>query len=261
MVLLLGLMLAVGVSLAERDVRGVVDGWLVAQNAGDFAVYDKLYAAKFTGIRRSGPRTVRFDRAGWMRDRARMFGKPMTVAISDVKIRTGGAAALVSFTQTFAQGSYKDAGPKQLVIVRNAGALRIASEKMLRSNIESAPVPADERFRFVVSGGLLLSQSPDEGLGDGRPDVRGRRSGGRRAAGRRGQAAARARALAGAARAAGDVAGVDLRGQGQGLPAAVALDSALRHAPGVERDDGGGGGAAGVGPRCEGAGRRRRQAV
>ncbi len=173
MVLLLGLMVVVGAPLAERDVRGVVDGWLAAQNAGDIAAYDKLYAAKFTGIRRSGPRTVRFDRAGWMRDRARMFGKPMTVAISDVKIRTGGAAALVSFTQTFAQGSYKDAGPKQLVIVRDAGALKIASEKMLRSNIESAPVPADERFRFVVSGGLLLSQSPDEGWATGAPTYEG----------------------------------------------------------------------------------------
>ena len=83
MVLLLGMMLAVGTPLAEGDARGVVDGWLAAQNAGDLAAYDKLYAARFTGIRRSGPRTVRFDRAGWMRDRARMFGKPMTVAKPD----------------------------------------------------------------------------------------------------------------------------------------------------------------------------------
>ena len=50
MVLLLGLMVVVGAPLAERDVRGVVDGWLAAQNAGDPAGYDKLYAAKFTGI-------------------------------------------------------------------------------------------------------------------------------------------------------------------------------------------------------------------
>jgi hypothetical protein len=40
MVLLLGLMLAVGAPLAERDVRGVVDGWLAAQNAGDFGDID-----------------------------------------------------------------------------------------------------------------------------------------------------------------------------------------------------------------------------
>ena len=96
-----------------------------------------------------------------------MFKKPMTVTISDIKIRTGGPSALASFTQTFAQGNYKDAGPKQLVMVREAGALKIASERMLRSQIESAPVPADERFRFVVSGGLLLSQEPDEAWATG----------------------------------------------------------------------------------------------
>jgi ketosteroid isomerase-like protein len=167
MVLLLATLLAATTPLAERDVRAVVDGWLAAQNAGDFAAYEKLYAARFTGIRRSGPRTVRFDRAGWMRDRGRMFKKPMTVGIGAVKIRAGGASALVTFTQTFAQGSYKDAGPKQIVVVRDEGALKIANEKMLRSRIDTPPVPADERFRFVVSGGILLSESPDEGWAAG----------------------------------------------------------------------------------------------
>jgi hypothetical protein len=64
-------------------------------------------------------------------------------------------------------------GPKQLVIVREAGALKIANEKMLRSRIEAAPVPADERFRFVVSGRLLLSDSPDEAWATGAPTYEG----------------------------------------------------------------------------------------
>jgi len=51
--------------------------------------------------------------------------------------------------------------------VREAGALKIASERMLRSLIESAHVPADERFRFVVSGGVLLSETPDLAWGTG----------------------------------------------------------------------------------------------
>jgi ketosteroid isomerase-like protein len=153
--------------LAAGDARAVVDKWLAAQNAGDFAAYEKLFAARFTGIRRSGPRTVRFNRAGWMKDRARMFNKPMTVAIADIRIRTAGSSALVAFTQTFAQGNYKDAGPKQLVIVRDAGAPKIGSERMLRSLIESPPVPADERFFFVVDGGLLLADSPDLDWGKG----------------------------------------------------------------------------------------------
>jgi len=165
--MLLALLLVVGTPVTESDARAVVERWLAAQNQGDFAAYEKLFATRFTGIRRSGPRTARFDRAGWMRDRGRMFGKPMAVGIRDVRIRAGGALALVSFTQTFAQGNFKDEGPKQLVIVREAGALKIASEKMLRSLIESAPVPADERFRFVVSRGVLLSDSPDEGWATG----------------------------------------------------------------------------------------------
>jgi hypothetical protein len=162
MLLLLAGLLVAGTPLAEADVRAVVDRWLATQNAGDRPAYEALYAARFTGIRRSGPRTVRFDRAGWMRDRARMFGKPMTVATADLKIRVGGASALVSFTQTFAQGTFKDAGPKQMVVVREAGALKIASEKMLRSEIAVRPVPKDERFRFIASGAVLLSSSPDD---------------------------------------------------------------------------------------------------
>jgi hypothetical protein len=34
-------------------------------------------------VRRSGTRTVSLDRQGWMRDRQRMFRKPMKVAASD----------------------------------------------------------------------------------------------------------------------------------------------------------------------------------
>src|SRR5215470_10154804 len=116
MLLLLAALMTAHAPLAEGDARAVVEKWLAAQNAGDFAAYEKLFAARFTGIRRSGPRTVRFNRAGWMKDRARMFKKPMTVAISDLKVRAAGASAVASFTQTFAQGSYKDAGPKQLVV-------------------------------------------------------------------------------------------------------------------------------------------------
>jgi hypothetical protein len=169
MVLLLAALLAVEAPpLAVKDVQAVVDLWLAAQNKGDFAAYDKLFAARFTGVRRSGPRTVRLDRAGWMKDRARMFRKPMTVAISGVEIRTGGSSALVSFTQAFAQGNYKDTGPKELVVIREGGALKISSEILLRSRIESAPVPAaDERFRFVVSKAVLLSSQPVESWATG----------------------------------------------------------------------------------------------
>ena len=167
MFLLLAALLAVEAPVGERDVRAAVDHWLAAQNAGDFAAYEKLYASRFTGVRRSGPRTARFDRAGWMRDRARMFAKPMTVGAADVKVHAAGSVALVTFTQTFSQGTFKDAGPKQLVFVRDAGALKISTERMLRSSLLSASVPKDDRFRYVVSGALLLSSEPDEAWATG----------------------------------------------------------------------------------------------
>ena len=58
------------------------------------------------------------------------------------------------FTQTFAQGNFRDSGPKQLVIVREAGALKIASEQMLQSRVLSSPVAqaATERFRWMTAG-------------------------------------------------------------------------------------------------------------
>jgi hypothetical protein len=96
-----------------------------------------------------------------------MFGKPMTVGAADVKVRAAGSVALVTFTQTFAQGTFKDSGPKQLVFVRDRDALKISTERMLHSNLQSAPVSRDERFRYVIAGGLLLSGEPDEAWATG----------------------------------------------------------------------------------------------
>src|SRR5690349_10149110 len=68
------------------EARSLLDVWLKAQNEGDFDTYQIVYAQRFTGVRRSGPRTVRLDRAGWLKDRKRMFGKPMAVSISGLTI-------------------------------------------------------------------------------------------------------------------------------------------------------------------------------
>src|SRR6188508_260174 len=106
MLLLLAGLLALEAPLSEADARGVLDRWLIAQNAGD---------------------------------RARMFAKPMKVAVFDIKVRAGGSSALVSFGQTFAQGTYNDVGAKQIVVVREAGAVKITSESMLGSEVLSTP--------------------------------------------------------------------------------------------------------------------------
>ena len=148
------------------EARLVVDAWLAAQNKGDFAGYQKLYATKFTGVRRSGPRTVSLDRAGWMRDRARMFQKPMTVAAGDVKIASTPASARVTFTQEWASGGYQDRGPKQLVVVREGGAARIAREEMLASQTSSPGLAADD-FALVVGAYAILDPDRGEEWADG----------------------------------------------------------------------------------------------
>jgi ketosteroid isomerase-like protein len=144
------------------EARTLVADWLAAQNRGDFATYEKLYARKLTGVRRSGPRTVQLDRAGWMRDRQRMFQKPMKVAAEDVRIAATPASARVTFTQDWQSGSYHDRGPKQLVIVREDGAPRIAREEMLASEPASAAGAGAgttaERLAFLVGKYAIVDE-------------------------------------------------------------------------------------------------------
>jgi hypothetical protein len=150
------------------DVKTLLDAWLKAQNDGDFNAYEKLYAQRFTGIRRSGPRTVEMDRAGWMKDRGRMFRKKMTVTAADVKVKAARQMAQVVFTQTWESGTYKDTGPKQLVIIREGAAPRISQEELLRSDLDKSRAPVRlkdsevEPFVWVVEGGVVLREDPDE---------------------------------------------------------------------------------------------------
>jgi hypothetical protein len=123
--------------------RAVVDQWLTAQNTGTFADYDKLYAKRFRGIRRSGAKTVALERADWMRERAKMFKTPMTVSIDQLVVDATGNRARVRFVQRFASGTYKDVGDKELVIV---GAL-IVREEMLTSSKGGADGSVCEAYR------------------------------------------------------------------------------------------------------------------
>lgn len=133
----------VAVSLAASSVRAgaldphaLVDRWLDAQNRGDFEGYTRLYAAGFVGVRRSGARATRLDRAGWIKDRERMFRSKMTVIATDRKVEPLGEGFRVTLTQTWASGRYKDVGTKELVLVPEEGELRIEREEMLESRLD-----------------------------------------------------------------------------------------------------------------------------
>ena len=154
----------------KSDAHALLVDWLDAQNTGNFADYQSLYAPSFTGVRRSGPRTASFDRAGWMADRERMFRKPMTVSAEKVRVIADAASARVIFVQRWASGGYSDVGAKELVLRRGPGGFRIAREELFGSAPGKSgefDVEAFRRFAFVVDGEVVISQNPDDGWASG----------------------------------------------------------------------------------------------
>lgn len=164
-------------AIAPADVQKLVDTWLAAQNGGDVTGYLALYAERFEGVRRSGERAARMDRKGWAADRTKMFAKKMVVTAGDVFISTTESTAQVTFTQTWASGTYKDVGPKLLVVVKEKGALRIAREEMLASTLQGVkrlPPHPTEDLAFVIQDGgtrIVLDVSPQLAWGQGAPQL------------------------------------------------------------------------------------------
>lgn len=154
---------------SEAPSAALVERWLAAQNSGDFAAYEAQYAARFTGIKRAGDRTSRFDRKKWLADRKRMFSRAMKVEVADLRIEPTRGGALVTFTQTWESGSFRDVGPKQLVLANEGQALKIAREEMLASTIAGASTEAAvfsaAQFLPVVTAegfvGVVLAPSVD----------------------------------------------------------------------------------------------------
>ena len=118
----------------EARVRELVERWLDAQNKRDFAAYRALYMPTFHGVRRSGGRTVVLDYPGWLRDRERMFKKPMKVTATDVRVAREGGFMRATFVQEFSQGNYADRGRKQIDFALVSGA-PIAREELLESEL------------------------------------------------------------------------------------------------------------------------------
>lgn len=162
----------------EKEVRTLLDTWLQAQNTGNFTTYQSCYASRFQGIRRTGNRTIAFDRAGWMNDRGKMFKKPMTVQMDKVELRINPNTIIVRFEQTWASGSYKDTGPKELFLVKEGANWKIAREELLQSNVLAGAEKASEQkaasaggvyFNFVRESGpgvlhVIMSDPGDENL-------------------------------------------------------------------------------------------------
>ncbi len=118
----------------ELQVTAVFERWLKSQNSGDFAGYSELYAAKFHGIKRVGSKTYQFDHDGWLNDRKQLFQRPVTVTAKDLQLSVSPHTAVVHFEQTWQTPTFKDVGPKQLVLSADKpNEFRITREEMLSS--------------------------------------------------------------------------------------------------------------------------------
>ncbi|MDD9932532.1 MAG: nuclear transport factor 2 family protein [Myxococcales bacterium] len=117
--------------------RALIARWVQAQNLRDFEAYAAVYAQRFVGIKRSGPRTRRFEsRKAWLADRRSMFRRALHVEVSGEAFHTNDRGVAVRFRQHFRSGSYQDVGRKQMVLLEQAdGSLKIAKEEMLGSTL------------------------------------------------------------------------------------------------------------------------------
>jgi ketosteroid isomerase-like protein len=122
-------------ALGESEVQALVERWRTAQNDGDFDAYAALYGDGFEGVKRAGEAEQRFDRAGWLDDRKRMFARPMHVAVGELRVQSGGQGARAEFVQTWSSGGFGDRGRKRMDIELRGDGLRIAREEMLDSRI------------------------------------------------------------------------------------------------------------------------------
>ncbi len=160
-------------AIDEAKIKTFVQGWVDAQNKGDFDAYSASYAQRLTGIKRVGTKTKTFAREGWLVDRKRMFKKPMVVKADSLSIRSGARSAVVQFEQSWSSGRFADKGPKQLLLVLKGDKLGIAREEMLSSTIVGASgdtkLNSGLLFKAPIRGGFILSEAQhDWSKGKGR---------------------------------------------------------------------------------------------
>ncbi len=155
--------------IATDKLQSFVDQWLAAQNGGDFASYEAMYATKFTGTKRVGPRVTQFARKNWLADRQRMFKRAMKVEATELAFLSSPSGADVTFTQSWESGKFADRGPKRLMLVMEGDSLKIAQEEMLRSELVDATSASKGLgdFYFLLDGDLVI---PAEG---GTPEPKG----------------------------------------------------------------------------------------
>ena len=161
------------VKLAEEKVSKLVDAWLAAQNSGDFDAYSTLYAKKFNGVKRVGAKTTRYARKDWLADRKRMFKKKMKVEANDRSYSLSYISGQVSFKQRWASGKYEDLGPKRILAVLEDGALKIAQEEMIASEVVRSKDDVKGSGLYFMYGSMMILHDAPVPEKHGKPILEG----------------------------------------------------------------------------------------
>ena len=120
----------------QGPVETVLSNWCNAQTAGDFKTYSALYAKEFKGIKRSKKRKAKsYDQKAWLKDRGKMFKKPLHVDCKAPKVTMDedGASASVTFEQYWRSPTYADQGDKRLDLKKTESGWMLVGEEMLNS--------------------------------------------------------------------------------------------------------------------------------
>lgn len=120
----------------EAPVEALLLRWCQTQTDGDFEAYSALYASDFEGTKRvKKGKTKTYDLAGWLKDRGRMFKKPLHVDCRSLKVAVGdgGTTASVTFEQYWRSPTYADQGDKRIDLVKIDTGWKLVGEEMLTS--------------------------------------------------------------------------------------------------------------------------------
>lgn len=136
-------------ALTRSAVEELLQDWLAAQNSRSFESYTETYAQRFTGIKRIGSKMSRMDRENWLRDRQQMFPRIVRVEAKNPEISLLPRTASLRFEQYWTSANYEDRGTKQMTIVLEDGAPRIAREELLDSRIIGSAPASQSLVRIV----------------------------------------------------------------------------------------------------------------
>lgn len=117
---------------SEAKAKEMLAGWVDAQNRGDFGTYSGLYDDGLEGVKRARGGSTVYNREGWLKDRGRMFKRPMKVEAEDAEFHAEPDRVTVVFLQHWSTGKYADWGPK-LMVISTSGKPKIVYEEMLWS--------------------------------------------------------------------------------------------------------------------------------